>query len=240
MQHSTNPKSDFFQGLRHGLPIGLGYFAVSFSLGITARNAGMTALQGFVMSFFTHASAGEYAGISAIRTQAPLAELVLLILIANARYILMSCALSQRLAPGLPWYHRLGLGFGITDELFALGVTHPRPLPPAYQYGCFLAAVPMWATGTLLGVVAGNILPTLAVTALSAAIYGMFIAIIVPPARENRTLLVLIILSAAVSGLVSLLPFLSGLSESLRIIILTVVISAAAALIRPIKEEDRT
>ena len=137
-----NSRSDFLRGMRHGLPIGLGYFAVSFSLGITARNAGMTALQGLVMSFFTHASAGEYAGISAIRTQAPLLELVLLILIANARYILMSCALSQRLSPSLPIRHRMLLGFTITDELFGIGVTHSYPLPPSFQYGAFLVAVP--------------------------------------------------------------------------------------------------
>ena len=232
-----NSRSDFLRGMRHGLPIGLGYFAVSFSLGITARNAGMTALQGLVMSFFTHASAGEYAGISAIRTQAPLLELVLLILIANARYILMSCALSQRLSPSLPIRHRMLLGFTITDELFGIGVTHSYPLPPSFQYGAFLVAVPMWAAGTALGVILGNILPAVFVTALSAAIYGMFIAIIVPPARENRTLLILIIISFSVSGLCTLIPVMAKLSESLRIIILTLVISTAAALIRPVPDE---
>ncbi len=231
-------RSEFFQGLKHGLPIGLGYFAVSFSLGITARNVGLNAVQGLFLSLLNNASAGEYAGLEAIRTQAPLVELVLLILIANARYFLMSCALSQRLSPTLPWYHRMLIGFDITDELFGIGVTHPYPTPPSYMYGAFLTTIPMWAAGTALGVVAGNVLPAVVVTALSAAIYGMFIAVIIPPAREDKALLVLILISFGVSWGASLLPLLSGLSESLRIIILTLVISAAAALLRPVKEEE--
>ncbi|MBO4290227.1 MAG: AzlC family ABC transporter permease [Lachnospiraceae bacterium] len=230
--------ANFIKGAKHGLPIGLGYFAVSFSLGITARNAGMTAFQGLMISLLNNASAGEYAGISAIRTQAPYLELVFLILITNARYFLMSCALSQRLAPGTPWYHRMLIGFDITDEIFGIGVTHPYPLPPAYMYGGFSTTIPMWALGTMFGVIAGNILPAVAVTALSAAIYGMFIAVVIPPARKDRVILILVAISFAVSGLVSLIPLFAGMSESLRIILLTLVISCAAALIRPVTEEQ--
>ena len=230
--------ANFIKGAKHGLPIGLGYFAVSFSLGITARNAGMTAFQGLMISLLNNASAGEYAGISAIRTQAPYLELVFLILITNARYFLMSCALSQRLAPETPWYHRMLIGFDITDEIFGIGVSHPYPLPPAYMYGGFSTTIPMWALGTMFGVIAGNILPTVAVTALSAAIYGMFIAVVIPPARKDRVILVLVAVSFAVSGLISLIPLFAAMSESLRIIVLTLVISCAAALIRPVTEEQ--
>lgn len=234
----TAMTSVFFKGARHGLPIGLGYFAVSFSLGITARNAGLTAFQGFMISLLNNASAGEYAGISAIRTSAPYLELVFLILITNARYFLMSCALSQRLAPGTPWYHRMLIGFDITDEIFGIGVSHPYPLPPVYMYGAFSTTIPMWALGTMFGVIAGNILPAVAVTALSAAIYGMFIAVVIPPAKKDRTLLVLVAVSFAVSGLVSLIPLFAAMSESLRIILLTLVISGAAALLRPVRDEE--
>ena len=230
--------ANFLKGAKHGLPIGLGYFAVSFSLGITARNAGLTAFQGLIISLLNNASAGEYAGISAIRTQAPYLELVFLILITNARYFLMSCALSQRLAPETPWYHRMLIGFDITDEIFGIGVSHPYPLPPAYMYGGFSTTIPMWAVGTMLGVIAGNVLPAVAVTALSAAIYGMFIAVVIPPARKDRVILILVAISFAVSGLVSLIPLFAAMSESLRIILLTLVISCAAALIRPVTEEQ--
>lgn len=230
--------ANFLKGAKHGLPIGLGYFAVSFSLGITARNAGLTAFQGLIISLLNNASAGEYAGISAIRTQAPYLELVFLILITNARYFLMSCALSQRLAPETPWYHRMLIGFDITDEIFGIGVSHPYPLPPAYMYGGFSTTIPMWAVGTMLGVIAGNVLPAVAVTALSAAIYGMFIAVVIPPARKDRVILILVAISFAVSGLVSLIPLFASMSESLRIILLTLVISCAAALIRPVTEEQ--
>ncbi len=233
----TKTASEFIKGAKHGLPIGLGYFAVSFSLGITARNAGLTAFQGLIISLLNNASAGEYAGISAIRTQAPYLELVFLILITNARYFLMSCALSQRLAPETPWYHRMLIGFDITDEIFGIGVSHPYPLPPAYMYGGFSTTIPMWAVGTMLGVIAGNVLPAVTVTALSAAIYGMFIAVVIPPAKKDRVLLVLVIISFIVSAVVSVIPLFKTMSESLRIILLTLVISAAAALIRPVSEE---
>ena len=230
--------ANFIKGAKHGLPIGLGYFAVSFSLGITARNAGLTPFQGLMISLLNNASAGEYAGIAAIRTGAPYLELVFLILIANARYFLMSCALSQRLSPKTSLGHRLLIGFDITDEIFGIGVTHPYPLPPRYMYGAFLTTIPMWALGTMFGVIAGNILPAVAVTALSAAIYGMFIAVVIPPARDDRTLLVLVVLSFAISWGTSLIPLLSQMSESLRIILLTLIISGTAALIRPIRDEQ--
>lgn len=226
------------RGMRDGLPIGLGYFAVAFSLGIAASNAGMTAPQGFWMSIFNHASAGEYAGISAIRSAATYVEIALLIFIANARYLLMSTALSQKLAPRLSLGHRMVIGFGITDELFGLSIAYNGFLDPAYFYGAMTTTIPLWATGTALGIIAGNLLPALAVTSLSAAIYGMFIAVVVPPARKNRVILAVILVSAVASSLFAALPFAAGLSESLRVILLTVVISAGAALVRPVPTEE--
>ena len=233
-----NSSKVFLKGMRDGLPIALGYFAVAFSLGITARNAGINAVQGFVMSMLNNASAGEYAAIAAIKDNAPYLEMAVLIFITNARYILMSCALSQKLSPDLPWYHRLLIGFDITDEQFGIAIAHPFPLPPQYLYGSYLLTIPGWAGGTAVGIIAGNLLPAVVVTALSAAIYGMFIAVIIPPARKSPTIMVIVIVSFAASGAMSLIPGVAGMSESLRIIILTVVISVAAAIIRPIREEE--
>lgn len=238
MKSRNRRRAAFVNGMQDGIPIALGYFAVSFSLGIAARNVGLSPAMGFLASALCNASAGEYALFTLIGAKAALWEIVLVTLITNARYFLMSCALSQRLAPETPWYHRMLIGFDITDEIFGIGVSHPYPLPPAYMYGGFSTTIPMWAVGTMLGVIAGNVLPAVAVTALSAAIYGMFIAVVIPPARKDRVILILVAISFAVSGLVSLIPVFASMSESLRIILLTLVISCAAALIRPVTEEQ--
>lgn len=230
--------SPFVRGLRDGLPIGAGYFAVAFSLGIAAQKTGMTPLQGFIMSFLNHASAGEYAGISAIRSGVTYLETALLILVANARYLLMSCALSQKLAPDLPLIHRILIGFEITDELFGLGISYPGFVVPSYMYGALLTSIPFWASATTIGIAAGNILPPMVVKALSAAIYGMFIAIIIPPCRTNRRVGIVVLVSFAASFLFSVIPFFAGISEGIRIILLTLIISVCAAAFMPVPEEE--
>ncbi len=238
MKQTSKTVQNVLRGMRDGIPIGLGYFAVAFSLGIAARSAGINVIQGFVMSFLNNASAGEYAGIAAIRAGAPYLEIAVLILITNARYLLMSCALSQKLAPNLSLGHRMLIGFDVTDELFGISVAQPYPVPPSYIYGAYSIALPMWALGTAVGIAAGNILPAVVVTSLSAAIYGMFIAIVIPPCKKNRAILLIVPASFLISGLVSLIPWVMEQSESLRIIVLTLVISVAAALLFPRKDEE--
>ena len=229
--------SPFVRGLIDGLPIGAGYFAVAFGLGIAARAAGRSSLQGFVMSFLNHASAGEYAGIAAIRSGAAYPVTALLILIANARYLLMSTALSQKLAPDLSTFHRVLIGFGVTDEIFGLGISQPGYLIPVYMYGAFLTTTPLWSAGTAIGIAAGNILPEIVVRALSAAIYGMFVAVIIPPCRTNRRVAIVVLCSFAASWLMSVIPATAAISEGFRIIILTLVISALAAVFMPVADE---
>ena len=229
----------FCEGMRDGVPIALGYFAVSFSLGIAARNAGLTPIQGFVASLFNNASAGEYAAFSLIAAGATYVEVAIITLIANARYLLMSCALAQRFAPGTPFFHRLIIGYDVTDELFGITIARPGYLNPFYTYGAIALAAPAWAMGTALGIVAGNLLPLRAVSALSVALYGMFLAIIVPPAKENRVVLGCVLSAFAASAALAFLPVLRSLSSGNRTIILTVVISALAAILfpRPVEEE---
>lgn len=235
--NTPSPRRRFLRGVRDGIPIGLGYFAVAFSLGITARAAGLHAAQGFLASFLNHASAGEYALFSLIAAHAAYWEVALVIFITNARYLLMSASLSQRFAPGTKLIHRLGVGFCITDEIFGLGIAFPGRLEPAYLYGAFLFAATCWASGTALGITAGNILPARIVSALSVAIYGMFLAIIIPPARSDRTVRLLVLASFAASGLVAALPALASLSSGMKTILLTVSISALAAVLFPVREE---
>ena len=226
----------FREGMRDGTPIALGYLVVSFTLGITAHNAGLDALEGFVVSFFNLASAGEYAAFTVIAADAPYWEMAAITLVANARYMLMSCVLSQKFSPKTPFYHRLGVGFGITDEIFGISISRRGFLQPAYNYGAMALAVPVWALGTSLGIVAGDILPPSFLSALSVALYGMFIAIIIPPGKENKVVLGLVFLSFALSLLAAKLPLVSELSASSRTIVLTVLIAGAAAWLFPLQE----
>ncbi len=230
-------RREIVRGARDGLPIGLGYYAVAFSLGITAKAAGLSPVQGFIASFFNHASAGEYALFSLIAAHAAYWEVAAVIFITNMRYLLMSAALSQKLHSDTSLLHRFMLGFGITDEIFGLGIAYPGKLCPAYLYSAFLIADLFWSSGTASGIVAGNVLPANIVSALSVAIYGMFLAIIIPPARKQPVVALLVAVSFACSYTFSVLPLLSTLSGGMRTILLTVAISSSAALLHPVREK---
>lgn len=228
----------FRRGIRDGMPIALGYFAVAFTLGIAAKNAGFSAVQAMVESLTNNASAGEYAVFSLVAAGAGYMEVAVMTLVANARYLLMSCSLSQKLAPETPIYHRMLVAFDVTDEIFGISIAFPGRLNPWYTYGAVAVAIPGWGLGTFLGVMVGNVLPLRLVSALSVGLYGMFLAIIVPPARKNRVVLALVLLSFAASFIASRWALLAGLSSGIKTIILTVVISLGAAILFPVKEEE--
>lgn len=227
------------RGMRDGLPIALGYFAVSFTLGIAARKAGFTWLQAFVCCFTTNASAGAYAGISLIQTGAGILEIAVMEAVANARYLLMSASLSQKFSPNTPFFHRFIVAYDVTDEIFGISVAVPGYLTPAYTYGAMLLALPGWACGAALGVVLGDILPAAAVSALGVGIYGMFIAIVVPPARKDRKIAAVVLCSAAVSLVLSLIPIANVIPSGVQTIILTVALSSLAAILFPIADADK-
>ncbi|MDY5972857.1 MAG: AzlC family ABC transporter permease [Butyricicoccus sp.] len=225
------------RGLRDGIPIGLGYLAVSFTLGIAARSDGLTAVQATVMSLLNLTSAGQFAGLTVIAAGASYLEMAASQLIINLRYLLMSCALSQKIAPETPMWQRLALGYTITDEIFGISVGAADRLNPFYSFGAVSVAAPGWALGTCLGVILGNVLPARIVSALSVALYAMFLAVILPPARRSRVLAGVVVLSMAASLLFSRLPVLSAVSSGMKIIVLTVLIAGGAALLFPVKEE---
>ena len=231
-------KSAFLNGIAAGIPVGLGYFAVSFSLGIVARKAGLDPVQGFVASFFNLASAGEYALFTSIEQLVTYIEVAVITFVVNARYLLMSCALSQKFSPETPFIHRLFVAFGITDEIFGISIAQSGTLNPWYNYGAMLIAVPLWSIGTSLGIIAGNLLPVMAVDALSVALYGMFIAIIIPPTKKNMTIAAAVAVSFALSWGFSVLPWIKELSGGNRTIILTVLISAVLAYLKPVEDEE--
>lgn len=237
MNRWKNIKAAYLNGMQDGIPIALGYFAVSFSLGIAARNVGLSPFQGFLASALCNASAGEYALFTLIGAGAAYWELAVVTLITNARYFLMSCALSQRIAPDMPFYHRFLIGNYITDEFFGISIARQGNLKPAYYYGAVSIAAPAWALGTALGIKLGLLLSARVVSALGVSLYGMFLAIIVPPAKKDRAIACCVLAGFLFSGLFAVVPALAALSTGTRTIVLTVGLSALIAAIFPIKEE---
>lgn len=228
----------FTRGMKAGIPIALGYFAVAFSLGIAAKAVGLTPFQGFLASLLNSASAGEYAMFSLIGAEASIVELILVTIVANGRYLLMSCALGQKFSEDTPLIHRFGVGAYITDEIFSLSISLPGKLNPFVNYGAIAVAVPSWAVGTALGIIAGNILPVRIVSALSVALYGMFIACFVPPAKKDKVLLFAVPVCFIRSYIAFRLPYVGELPEGTRAVILTVIIATVLALAFPVKDEE--
>lgn len=228
------------QGYRDGIPIGLGYFAVAVSLGIAARDYGFSAGQGFLASLITYASAGQYMGFALYATNATLIELIILTFIINARYLLMGAALNQRMPEGTPLMRRVLVGTCITDEIFGITIARPGVPTPFYTFGAVVAAVPMWAAGTAVGIALGNVLPARIISALGVALFGMFLAVIIPPARKDRAVLAAVAVSFACSYAAVRLPYISSLSQGNRTILLTVVICSLFAMIAPRESSTET
>ena len=201
---------NYIRGMRQGIPVGLGYFVVSFTIGIAARKADLTPVQAAVMSFTNNTSAGQFASFALIASGAPYLEMAISQAVINLRYCLMSCALSQKLDKELPFYHRLFVAFGVTDEIFGLSISQKGKLDPWYTYGVMSVAIPGWSLGTLAGVLSTGVLPQTFLNAMNMALYGMFIAIFMPAAREDKKLLPIIAAAMALSALVCLTLSLQG------------------------------
>lgn len=229
---------NYFNGMKMGIPIGLGYLAVSFSLGIMAKKAGLSGFQAALTSLLLNASAGEYAAFTLIGAAASYIEIAIMEFVANARYLLMSCALSQKLSQKTTLWQRLVMGVAVTDEMFGVSMSRAHKISAYFYFGMMTVAMPCWSLGTYLGVVMGNILPQNIVSALGVGLYGMFLASIIPPARKNKIILMIITVSMTMSFICALIPLFKTLSEGTMVIILTVIISSLAAILFPIKEDN--
>lgn len=230
--------NQFTKGIKNGIPISLGYLAVAFTLGIQAKKVGITAFQGAVASFGLHASAGEYIAFTLFGANASILVMVMMEIVANARYLLMSCSLSQKIPTDTPMWKRLLMGYFVTDEIFGVSIAVPGKLNPYYTFGLAAIASPGWVIGTALGVLLGNALPLRVVSALSVGLYGMFIACIIPEGKKNKVVAGVIVVSFILSYLFNELTVFEGISSGVKIMILTVVIALAAALLFPVKEEE--
>ena len=227
----------FLKGMRAGIPIGMGYFAVAFTLGIAAREAGMALWQAGFMSAAMLASAGQFAGIGAIEAGAGFLEIDVTQVVVNLRYLLMSSALSQKVRRDAPFFHRFFMAYGVTDEIFAVSMGVEGKLTPSFVYGAASTAAPGWVAGTVMGAFMGMVIPARAMSAMGVALYGMFLAIVVPPSKKDRVIAGVVLISMAASAAFTKLPGLRGISSGFQIIILTILLSGVAAALFPVKEE---
>lgn len=228
----------FKRGVKDGIPIGLGYFAVSFTFGMMAVSGGLTIWQAVLISLTNLTSAGQFAGLDIIIMGGSYWEIALTQLVINLRYCLMSFSLAQKLRRDVPWIHRYFVAFGITDEIFGVSVSQKGKVSPFYNYGAMSVAIPGWTLGTLIGAISGSLLPAFMISALSVAIYGMFLAIIIPPAKTNKAVLGVVIASMTVSSLFKIVPILKNVSSGFVIIITTLLVAGMAAFLCPVEEKE--
>ncbi len=226
--------SAFKKGLRDGVPIFLGYFSVSIAFGVQASGKGLAPIAAMIMSLSNLTSAGQFAALEVIARAGSLLEMALTTLLINLRYLLMSSALSQKMAPDTSLAGRLIASYGVTDEIFGISVMQ-SPLDWTYMLGALCMAVPGWVGGTAVGALAGTLLPVRVTRALGVALYAMFMGVVLPPCRRDRVLAVLVPLSMAACW--AFTRFLPAVPSGYRIIILAVVLSGAAAVLFPVREE---
>lgn len=228
----------FKKGLKDGLPIAIGYLSVSFAFGILAVNSGLPIWAPIITSLTNFTGTGQFVGTTLIAASASIAEIAFTLLIINARYVLMSISLSQRLEKVSIW-KKLIIAFGNTDEIFAVAVSKYCDLNFKYMAGLILCSFTGWVGGTALGALCGSIIPQSILSAMGIALYAMFIAIIIPPAKKSRAVLLVIALGALISVAIYYIPFINQLNSSWRIIIAGVVSTLIGTFAMPLKDEPK-
>ena len=231
-------KNSIQTGIKDGIPVALGYFAVSFTFGMAVVWDGFSVWHAVLISLTNVTSAGQFAGLSIIAAGGSLLEMALTQLIINLRYCLMSCALSQKWDPAVPSFHRFLVAHGVTDEIFGVSILKEGHLNPWFNYGLMSAAVPGWVGGTVIGALCGAILPESLTSALGIAIYGMFLAIVIPPSKKERAIAAVVIAAMVCSTVFRLTPVLKGVSSGFQIIIITVLEAGVAAALRPVEQAE--
>lgn len=231
-------KSDFLRGMSHGIPVSLGYLSVSFGFGISAVRSGLSVLESSVISAVNLTSAGQVAGIEVIAQHGTIIAMILSQLTINIRYSLMALSLSQKLDKKFTIPHRLLASYGITDEIFALCSAQPGLIVPAYMYGMILISAVGWILGTFLGAYAGQLMPESVSSAMGILLYGMFLAIIIPPSRKHKNILCVVIAAAVMS--IIFRYFITAISSVYAIIICSVVSASIGAVLFPVSDEEES
>ena len=231
-------KSGYRKGFYQGMPIALGYLSVSFAFGIQAASLGLHPWQAVVISLSNVTSAGQLAGLSLMVGGAGLVEMALTQLTINLRYALMSLSLSQKLDRSMTTFHRMMIAFCNTDEVFVVASGQPGKVGKAYLYGLTNGPYVGWALGTALGAAAGSFLPDRVTAALGIAIYGMFLAIVIPPFKGQREVRLVVLVAAGMSCLLTWIRWFSFITGGFRMILCAVAASALGAWIAPRHSEE--
>ena len=231
-------RKEFFTGMKAGMPVCVGYFSVSFGFGAMAIAQGLSIWQAILISASNLTSAGQFAGLTVIAAGATILEMILTQLVINSRYALMSLALGHRFGQRIGTGKRLVAAFFNTDEVFALGMSRGKDITASFFVGAGTVAALGWIAGTAMGAVAGSLLPEAVRTALGVMLYGMFIAIVVPQAKEDKPILISALLALTFSCLFTWLPGLKEVSGGLAIVICTVAAAAICAALFPVGDEE--
>ena len=224
--------------MKDGVPIALGYFAVSFTFGMMAVAGGLSIWQAVLISLTNLTSAGQFAGLDIIFAGGSMWEMAMTQLIINLRYCLMSFSLSQKFRREESGIMKYIAAFGVTDEIFGISAAQEGKVSVFYNYGAMCVAIPGWTLGTLAGGISGSLLPDFMLSALSVAIYGMFLAVIIPPSKKNKAVFLVVLGAMAVSALFAWAPVLSKVSSGFVIIITTILVAGIAAVLCPVAEEN--
>ena len=233
-------RNEFFDGIKCGIPIGLGYLSVSFTFGMLAVSKGVPVISTLLISMTNLTSAGQAAGLMVMVAGGSLLELALCQLIINLRYALMSLTVSQKLSMDVTFAERFLIAFGITDEIFAVMSARGKPISKSFYIGIIVLPYLGWSSGTFLGSICGNLLPGNIAAVMGIALYGMFLAIIVPPAKHNLGVLVAVILAAIISSILYFIPWFSFISSGISVIICAVITSAICAFLFPLSKVKET
>jgi predicted branched-subunit amino acid permease len=237
-ENDLSRSQSFLSGARDGIPIALGYFAVSFTFGMMSVKDGLGIFQAVLISLTNVTSAGQFAALDIIVSGGTFVEMALTQLVINMRYSLMSFSLSQKLDRRESWGWRYLVAFGVTDEIFGISVSRPGKVSAFYNIGAMAVAIPGWVLGTTAGAISGKILPAFLISSLSVAIYGMFMALIIPPSKKDRTVAAVVVCSMAMSCAFAYLPLLRKISSGFVIIIVTVVAAGIAAWLKSVDDDE--
>ena len=232
-------KLEFKEGLKNGIPICLGYYSVSIAFGLSAVNMGIPVWLAVLMSLTNLTSAGQFAGVTLLAAGGSYLELAVSMLIINARYLLMSLSVSQKVNQFFTTKKRLMASYGITDEIYAMSMQREKELSFSYMVGLIITPVAGWSLGTLTGGIASTLLPTVLTEAMGIALYGMFIAIIVPAAKKQKNVLFAVVMAIAISYVFAYVSVFNNISSGWAIIIITILVSGISAILFPIEEEGK-
>lgn len=228
----------FLNGCRRSLPIALGYFPVSFSFGVFVASSGLPLGLATLISITNLTSSGQFAGVSLMLVQASYMETALTLLMINARYFLMSLSLSQKIDQKMSTLERMVISFGITDETFSLASLEQQTLSFPFMAGFILIPIIGWTSGTLAGETLTNLLPASLQSAMGLALYGMFLAIIIPASSKSRAIGEVVVLAAVLSTLMYVIPLFQGLSNGFQLIIATLLAALYGAWRYPVEEKE--